>query len=133
MKYLSVIILPCLLLTGFSPVEVSPVVKDSRSQFLKTSVEDQFSFMRCHRQGKKIAVTWGLDSEFDVDHYLIYHSDDGDFFNIVGEVPADGSRRYTFLHDYMFPGYHHYKVVAVMNSSPSVESIVDVVRIVSHG
>lgn len=67
-----------------------------------------------------------------VDHFVVYHSEVGDFFDPIEEVFPDGTLKYSHKHEQVFPGYHYYYIAAVMNSGAIVNSTVDVVRIVGH-
>ncbi len=68
-----------------------------------------------------------------VNHFVVYHSEDNDFFAPIAEIPGGADLKYSFKHESVFPGYHYYYIAAVMNVGPAVNSVVDVVRIVSHG
>ena len=108
------------------PVKQLPVVQSNH-------VQEFFSYLRCHRQGKNIVVNWGVSSVAGVNHFVVYHSDDnGDFFAPLDQVFPDGSLKYTYKNEAVFAGYHHYYIQAVMNASPPVNSTIDVVRIVGH-
>ena len=113
-----------------------PAPKDNSSQPVneKASSYQQafFSYIRSHRQAKNIVINWGASSVSNVHHFVIYHSELGDFFDPVGEVYPDGALKYTFKHVSVFPGFHYYYIKAVMNAGPGVDSPVDVVRIVGH-
>ena len=73
-----------------------------------------------------------MTSESGVDHFIVYHSEVGDFFDPIEEVLPDGTLKYSYKHEQVFPGYHYYYITAVMNSGALVNSPVDVVRIVGH-
>jgi hypothetical protein len=125
------------LLLILSLAGVTPAAKDSssRNSNRDTSVNSKqtlFSYMRTHRQAKNIVVNWGTGSVAGVHHFVIYHSELGDFYDPVGEVYPDGTVKYTFKHEAVLPGYHYYYVAAVMNAGPAINSTVDVVRIVGH-
>lgn len=96
------------------------------------SVQEFYKYLRCHRQAKNIVINWGTTSVTGIHHFVVYHSELGDFFDPIGEVYPDGTLKYTFKHENVFAGYHHYYVAAVMNAGPAVNSAVDIVRIVGH-
>ena len=61
---------------------IVPAAKDNapQKQDAKTeSVQQFYKYLRCHRQAKNIVVNWGLTSEAGVDHFVVYHSEDGEF------------------------------------------------------
>lgn len=92
-----------------------------------------FSYIRSHRQAKNIVINWGVSSISNVNRFVIYHSELGDFFDPIGQIEPDGSLKYTFKHELVFPGMHYYYIKAIMNGgAPSNDSPTDVVRIVGH-
>jgi hypothetical protein len=114
-----------------------PTAKDNSSQpsivEKKANYKQEFfSYIRCHRQAKNIVINWGTTSINNVHHFVVYHSELGDFFDRIGEVYPDGALKYSLKHELVFAGYHYYYVAAVMNAGPAVDSPVDVVRIVGH-
>ena len=94
--------------------------------------QEFFKYLRCHRQAKNIVVNWGTTSVAGVDHFIVYHSELGDFFDPIEEIYPNGDLKYSFKHELVFPGYHYYYIAAVMDAGPPVNSVVDVVRIVGH-
>ena len=67
-----------------------------------------------------------------VSKFIVYHSEDNDFFDPIAEISLDGSLKYTFKHETVFAGFHYYYIRAIMNVGSPVNSSVDVVRIVGH-
>lgn len=98
----------------------------------KTTRQESFNYIRCHRQAKNIVINWGMTSLAGVDHFVIYHSEVGDLFDPIDEVDPDGTLKYSYKHESVFAGYHYYYIKAVMIGGSSVDSPVDVVRIVGH-
>ena len=98
------------------------------------SVQEIFSYLRCHKQGKNdISVNWGVTSLAGITKFVIYHSEDNDFFDPVEEIDVvSGTLKYNYKHEDLFPGYHYYYIAAVKAAGPPVTSITDVVRIVGH-
>lgn len=94
--------------------------------------QEFFKYIRSHRQAKNIVINWGTTSITGVDHFVVYHSELGDFFDPIDEVDPHGGLKYTFKHEGVFPGFHHYYIAAVMTAGPAVNSPVDIVRIVGH-
>ena len=133
MTFIKFFLLPMLALTSFgSSSEISYSGK-SNSESRMYSTQEIFSYLRCHRQAKNIVVNWGMTSTVGVNHFVVYHSEDNDFFAPIAEIPAGADSKYTFKHESVFPGYHYYYIAAVMNAGPAINSVVDIVRIVSHG
>ena len=67
-----------------------------------------------------------------VHHFVVYHSEDGDFYDPIEEVFPVGALKFSYKHESVFPGYHYYYIAAVMNAGPVVNSPVDIVRIVGR-
>lgn len=113
-----------------------PTAKDNSSQpsVEKTDNNKQefFNYIRCHRQAKNIVVNWGMTTVTGVHHFVVYHSEDGDFYDPIEEVFPVGALKFSYKHESVFAGYHYYYIAAVMNSGPVVNSPVDIVRIVGH-
>jgi hypothetical protein len=96
------------------------------------SVQEFYKYLRCHRQAKNIVINWGTTSITGVHHFVVYHSEVGDFFDPIGQIDPDGTLKYTFKHENVFAGYHYYYIKAIMNAGPAIDSPVDIVRIVGH-
>lgn len=133
MKSTKFILLSFLLLTVFSSFVNSPTLPTVNKTKKTAATQELFSYLRTHRQAKNIVVNWGTTSVTGIDHFVVYHSDDGDFFSPIANVPVDNAMKFTYKHESVFPGYHYYYIQAVMSAGPPVNSVVDVVRIVSHG
>ena len=130
MPFIKLCLLPILVLAGFGSSSKNNFSAKANSETI--SNQEMFSFLRCHRQAKNIVINWGNTSVAGVHHFVVYHSEDNDFFDPIGEVYPDGTLKYSYKHENVFAGYHYYYIAAVMNSGLSVNSVVDVVRIVGH-
>ena len=133
MKSTRLLLLMLLSLSTLSSFNFYPLSAKHLPGVQSNSVQEFFSYLRCHRQAKNIVVNWGATSTTGIHHFVVYHSDDNDFFAPIEEIFPDGSLKYTYKHENVFPGYHYYYIQAVMNAGQPVNSNVDVVRIVSHG
>ena len=113
-----------------------PTAKDHSSQPATEKTDNNkqefFNYIRCHRQAKNIVVNWGMTTVTGVHHFVVYHSEDGDFYDPIEEVFPVGALKFSYKHESVFAGYHYYYIAAVMNSGPVVNSPVDIVRIVGH-
>ena len=134
MPALKLFLLPILVGLGLSAITTNqqPFTNIQHPGLSKSSTQTLFKYIRCHRQAKNIVVNWGMTSESGVDHFIVYHSEVGDFFDPIEEVFPDGTMKYSYKHEQVFPGYHYYYITAVMNSGALVNSPVDIVRIVGH-
>jgi len=108
----------------------SPKINPESSQ----PAQEIFSYLRCHKQGKNdIAVTWGVTSLAGITKFVIYHSEDNDFFDPVDEIDVvNGTLKYSYKHEDLFAGYHYYYIAAVRAIGSPIISTTDVVRIVGH-
>ena len=122
----------------FSLAALAPGTKDNSPQNSNIdkpvkSKQTLFSYLRTHRQAKNIVINWGVSSISNVHHFVVYYSEVGDIFDPLISVYPDGTLKYTYKQENVFPGYHYYYIKAVMNGgAPSIDSPVDVVRIVGH-
>jgi len=96
-----------------------------------------FAFLRAHRQGKGITITWGAVSGSPVVSYTIQKTyqdptDPYSFWEDVYSTPADGSRASKFTDNNTFPGITNYRVVAQLEDGTSIVSEVSAVKIVAH-
>ena len=130
MPFIKLCLLSILVLAGFGSSSKNNFPAKANSEAI--SKQEMFSYLRCHRQAKNIVINWGATSTNGVHHFVVYHSEVGDFFDPIEEVYPDGTLKYSYKHETVFPGYHYYYIAAVMNSGPAVNSVVDVVRIVGH-
>ena len=127
MPLLKILLLPILF------VFAVPTTNNQQLTTSNASAQELFRYLRCHRQAKNIVVNWGMTSQTGVTRYIVYHSEDNDFFDPIAEVSADNAEsKYNFKHLNVFPGYHYYYIAAVRSGLPTVNSITDVVRIVAH-
>ena len=96
--------------------------------------QEIFSYLRCHKQGKNsISVNWGVTSLAGITKFVIYHSEDNDFFDPIDQIEVvNGVLKYSYKHEDLFAGYHYYYIAAVRATGPPTNSITDVVRIVGH-
>ena len=127
MPLLKLFILPILFGLG-----LPGTVADKQSPTSTVSTQNMFNYLRCHRQAKNIVVNWGMTSQLGVSKYIVYHSEDNEFFDPIAEITADAELKYTYKHMTVFAGYHYYYIAAVRTGLPPVNSITDVVRIVGH-
>ena len=132
MKPTSISLLILLSLTTLSSFNYSSLPAKTFPAVQSNDVQEFFKYLRCHRQAKNIVINWGTTSVTGVDHFVVYHSEIGDFFDPVAEIDPDGTLKYSFKHESVFAGYHYYYIAAVMNAGPAVNSPIDVVRIVAH-
>ena len=133
MKFIHLSSILIVTLLGFNSPSNVPMLQPANQNVKQKPVEEIFSYIRCHRQAKNIVVNWGVSSTAGIDYFLIYHSEDNDFYDDIAPMPVANTEKYSFKHLSVFPGYHYYKIAAVMLDGTTVWSGIDVVRIVSRG
>ena len=111
----------------------SAVGADVRPAYSKESrVTNCFNFLRVHRQGAGVSVSWAASGN-DITQFMIERSYDNEYFEPVTEVPCSGSGTHKFKDDNVFPGTIYYRVVAVKADNSTECSPVESVRIVKRG
>ncbi len=113
----------------------APGAASNARELLKTAdpVQTQLRYFRVHRQGRfDVSVNWGLTSEAGILAFSVERSYDGDFFDPVMDLPANGAPRYSVKDEQVFPGYIHYRLGCIMNDGSTIYSGVETVRIVQR-
>lgn len=78
-----------------------------------------FSFFEAHAANDKtIRLDWQTSTEVNNDHFSIEHSRDGESFEEIGKqmsnhVTTTATQSYSFLHRYLPPGWHYYRLKQV--------------------
>jgi hypothetical protein len=129
---ISMFFLACILLAGIP--DNSQV---QREVSVKPSAQDNgISFVRAHRQGKGITVTWGssisADVNFSVEKTYFDPTDIYSEWETVASMPCDGSRSYKCNDNAVYPGFVNYRVAARGNDGSVIYSETVTVRIVSR-
>jgi hypothetical protein len=90
-----------------------------------------FGSINGHRQQNGVALSWTIITLDQIDGFIIERSYDGINFSVIGEVTTVNVGWNRFKDEFVFPGYLHYRVKAVMGDGTVVSSPVEMVRIVS--
>lgn len=113
----------CFTLSTFSAVAATPL----KAMPVKVS---SFDFLRGHRQGSDVSLSWAVAAE-GVQSFRIERSSDGEFFDEV-ETVAAAPKTNRYLDTGVYPGTNYYRVVAVLADGSTIESSVIVVRIIKR-
>ena len=114
-------------------IVMSSFTVNQQQQLNNRAADGCFDHFRAHRQGKAgIELTWGVSSP-DVVGFSVERSYDGDFYENIGSVNANNSRRYRFKDNGVYPGRIYYRIVSQKSDGSCESSLVDVVRIVQRG
>ena len=119
--------------TAFTP-EKSAVLKSNQSKV--TALTNDFAFLRGHRQGKSITLTWGMVSNaglvgFDIEKTNQDPSDPYSVWEDAGSVAGSDARSFKINDASVFPGQTHYRITAWYSDSRSSTSEIVTVKIVS--
>lgn len=134
MKNILVLAISSLSLSGLS-FTTNPGLESKKitTETVSAPVQQTFGYFRAHRQGKSISLSWGITSPANLAGFVIEWSDTGEFFIPVNEMQRSSSLKYSWKHDFPFPGFNHYRIVCVMNDGSVFYSNENIVRIVQHG
>lgn len=116
-----------------APVKKSNVISLQQ----QPSSNCSFSFLRGHRQGKNISLTWCMSSNTGIEQFIVEatYEDPTDPYSVwstKGTVPGSNSRSFKFSDLNVLPGTMHYRVIAMIGNAPEVVSDIETIRIVSH-
>jgi hypothetical protein len=96
------------------------------------SIFSNFGRVNAHRQQQGVGVSWTVLSTQGVSGFIIERSYDGEYFEEVGEITCDPSGRQRFHDTFVYPGYLHYRIIAVNDDGTTEVSEAVVLRIVSR-
>jgi hypothetical protein len=88
-----------------------------------------FSHFRLHRQAQGVGLNWAVSSP-DVSQFLIERSYDDYNYEEAGIVPGNSASTYRYFDKEVFPGFIHYRIVAIKTDGTTECSPVEKVRIV---
>ena len=112
--------------------EKSPVLTSNQSKI--TALTNDFAFVRGHRQGKSITLTWGMVSNaglvgFDIEKT---NEDPNDPYSVwvdAGSIDGGDARSFKINDPSVNPGQTHYRITAWYSDSRSSTSEVLTVKI----
>jgi hypothetical protein len=96
-------------------------------------VQETFKYFRIHRQAKNVVLNWGMGSVSGVTGFIIERSYDGDFYDVINQVPSTTELKYTWKDLGVFPGIIYYRIGCIMPDGRVAYSQIETIRIVSHG
>jgi hypothetical protein len=119
--------------TAFTP-EKSPVLTSNQSKV--TALTNDFAFLRGHRQGKNITLTWGMVSNaglvgFDIEKTNQDPNDPYSVWEDAGSVAGSDARSFKLNDPNVYPGQTHFRITAWYSDSRSSTSEIVTVKIVS--
>jgi len=122
-----------LLLTGFmaNASTENPGIKTPTNSANKKVVAN-FGRLQAHRQQQGVGLSWTVLSTEGVAGFVVERSYDGFYFEEVNQVNCEISGRHRYNDNAVYPGYIHYRVIAIMEDGSAEASETAVVRIVSR-
>jgi hypothetical protein len=134
MKSIVLIAFTSLALNGFSITKQTATENNfPLSQSVSAATQDMFGYFRTHRQGKGVSLNWSVTSMHEVAGFIVERSYDGDFFEVISQLQATSSMKYSWKDEGVFPGYTHYRIGCVMSDGTTHYTPVEIIRIVKHG
>lgn len=108
-------------------------VKGPSSQITSNNLA-LFQRVNVHRIKDGVQVAWVMTSENGVAGYVVQRSYDGEYFENIDEVlPAPARGVWNKCNDIgVYPGYLHYRILAVMENGTVLESDIQTIRIVQR-
>jgi len=131
MKKLFVFGLFYLAFTGYS-FSGKPVSNSPAANSVKT-FQSAFDYFRIHRQAKNVVLNWGITSSAGVTGFILERSYDGEFFDVISEVPSNNTVKYSWKDLSVFPGTIYYRIGCMTTTGRVTYSEVEVIRIVQRG
>jgi len=109
----------------------NPVIKSS-SYSANKKVVANIGTLHAHRQQQGVGLSWTVLSSEGIAGFIIERSYDGFEFEEIAQVNSDVSGRNRYHDISVFPGYIHYRVIAIYEDGSAEISETTVVRIVSR-
>ena len=120
--------------TAFTPAKIQPL---NSNQSVAPAFFNDFSFVRGHRQGKGITLTWGLIANTNLIGFDIVktNQDPADPYSVwdyAGSVSGSDTRSFKYTDMNVLPGSTHYRITAWFSDSRSSTSDIVTIKIVGH-
>ncbi|HEX6333713.1 MAG TPA: hypothetical protein VFZ78_05775 [Flavisolibacter sp.] len=98
----------------------------------KQSTQNCFDYFRAHRAGKAaVAMMWGVSAN-DIVQFAVERSYDGSYFEPAGTVAFNGAAGYKFTDNSIYPGYLHYRIIALKTDGTTECSPTVMLRVVQR-
>jgi len=133
MKKLFVFAVAFIAFTGFTFSGKNDVVTGKSSASVTANVNHEFRYFRIHHQSKKnVVLNWGIDTPAGVSGFNIERSYDGEFYDVINEVPCNNSVKFSWKDEGIFPGMIYYRVACKMNDGTTHYSEIETIRVVQR-
>jgi len=87
-----------------------------------------FTDVKAEKQNKEVLVSWKVENEINIHHYVVEKSADGRNFTPVGTVSASSISNYSWIDNQAFTGNNFYRIRSVeLNGSMQISRVVKVI------
>ena len=122
-----------ILSSAFIPAPEKNVSKETKSAV----VAGEFAFLRAHRQGKAITLTWGMADNtnltgFDIEKTMEDPNDPYSQWLPVASVPGSSVRSFKYTDNTVTPGTSNYRITAYYSDNRTAQSEIISVSIMAH-
>lgn len=97
----------------------------------KPPAGEVFGSINGHRQQNGVLLSWTIITTDQIDGFVVERSYDGVDFFPIGDLNTVSPGWNRYKDEFVFPGFIHYRVKAIMGDGSIVTSPVEIVRIVS--
>jgi len=133
MKKLFVFAVAFIAFTGFTFSGKNEAVASKTTTYAAANVVHDFTYFRVHHQSKKNNVlNWGIDSPVGVTCFNVERSYDGEFYEVISQVPCNSSVRFSWKDEGIFPGVIFYRIACNMNDGTTHYSEIETIRVVQR-
>ena len=133
MKKLFVFAVAFIAFTGFTFSGNNEKVAYETATCAAATVAHDFTYFRIHHQSKKnVVLNWGINTPAGVTCFNVERSYDGEFYDVINEVPCNNSVRFSWKDEGIFPGVIYYRVACKMNDGTTHYSPVETIRVVQR-
>jgi len=133
MKKLFVFAVAFIAFTGFTFSGKNEKVASKATTSVTADVLHDFTYFRIHHQSKKnVVLNWGIDSPAGVTCFNVERSYDGDFYDVINQVPCNNAAKFSWKDEGIFPGVIYYRIACNMNDGTIHYSPVESIRVVQR-
>jgi len=133
MKKLFVFAVAFIAFTGFTFSGKNEKVTNNATTYAAAIVAHDFTYFRIHHQSKKnVVLSWGIDTPAGVTCFNVERSYDGEFYDVINEVPCNNSVKFSWKDEGIYPGTIYYRVACNMNDGTTHYSPIETIRVVQR-
>jgi len=133
MKKLFVFAVAFIAFTGFTFSGKNEKVAYKAAPSIAANVAHDFTYFRVHHQSKKNNVlNWGIDTPAGVSCFNVERSYDGEFYDVINQVPCNNAVKFSWKDEGIFPGVIFYRIACNMNDGTTHYSDIETIRVVQR-